>query len=60
MIDGISPVQSTRGDLHFLSSIPFPNAATEMFMGISSSRNRLSLPLVLMVKMLGLNRVKRR
>jgi hypothetical protein len=59
LIDGISPVQSTRGDLHFFFR-PSPNAVTKMFTGISISRNRPSLPLVLIVKILRLSRVKRR
>jgi len=58
MIDGISPVQSTRRS-PFLSSVPSPNAATKMFTGISISRDRPNLPVVWMVN-LRLNRVKRR
>lgn len=41
------------------SSVPSPNAATEMFMEISDSRDWASVPLVLMVKILRLNGVKR-
>lgn len=41
------------------SSVPSSNAATEMFMEISDSRDWASVPLVLMVKILRLNGVKR-
>lgn len=60
IIDGLSLVQFTRSGFHFVSPVPSPNAVTEMFMGISDSRNRLSLPLDLMVEILRLNRLKRR
>jgi hypothetical protein len=60
IIDGLSPVQFTRSGFHFVSLVPSPNAVPKMFIGIGDSRNRLSLPLDLMVEILRLNRLKRR